>query len=180
MTDIERTIEEAKNGMLPFRSWEKLEGESSEAFAAFCTYRDIKIDRSIIGAVELTYTDKKIHSKKYGVWRNWAGKFKWRERAEGYDRHLEILRQEEVRKTIEAQGELHREVAGKMLNVAKKKLDLMNPEELTQGNLTSWVETAVKVHRDDASSYMTELIAPNGKQETKQGELNFVSDFQGL
>ena len=36
MTDIEKTIEEAKASMLPFESWERLEGESPAAFAAFC------------------------------------------------------------------------------------------------------------------------------------------------
>jgi hypothetical protein len=80
-----------------------------------------------------------------------------------------------LRKTIEAQGEQHRAVTGKMLDVVKKKLDLMNPEELSQGNLTEWVQTAIKAEREAAG-----LISSNGKAETKQGELSFVSDFNGL
>jgi hypothetical protein len=57
----------------------------------------------------------------------------------------------------------------------KKKLDTMNPEELTQGNVTEWVETAIKAEREAAG-----LVSSDGKTETKQGELSFVSDFQGL
>jgi hypothetical protein len=62
-----------------------------------------------------------------------------------------------------------------MLKVVGKKLDLMNPEELTQGNVSEWVQTAIKVDREIAG-----LVTPNGKAETKQGELNFVPEFQGL
>jgi hypothetical protein len=51
----------------------------------------------------------------------------------------------------------------------------MNPAELSQGNLTEWVQTAIKAEREAAG-----LVASNGKPETKQGELNFTSDFQGL
>jgi hypothetical protein len=51
----------------------------------------------------------------------------------------------------------------------------MNPEELTQGNVTEWVDTAIKAERIAAG-----LVCTDGKPEAKQGELNFVSDFQGL
>jgi hypothetical protein len=88
---------------------------------------------------------------------------------------MEKLKQAELRKTIEAQGEKHRAVTGKMLDVVQKKLDTMNPDELTQGNLTEWVQTAIKADREAAG-----LVSPNGKTEARQGELNFVSDFQGL
>ena len=85
-----------------------------------------------------------------------------------------------MRKTIEAQGEMHRQLTGKMLDVVKKKLDSMNPSELTQGNLTEWVQTAIKAEREASNLWFEGLIAPNGKAELKQGELNFVSDFNGV
>jgi hypothetical protein len=62
-----------------------------------------------------------------------------------------------------------------MLDVVSKKLDLMSPADLSDGNLTEWVQTAIKAEREAAG-----LVAGNGKAEMKQGELNFVSDFQGL
>jgi len=80
-----------------------------------------------------------------------------------------------MRKTIEAQGEKQRMVTGKMLDVVSKKLDTMNPADLTQDSLPEWVQTAIKAEREAAG-----LVAPNGKPETKQGELNFTSDFEGL
>jgi hypothetical protein len=175
MTDIERTIEEAKADMLPFESWERIIGESSGAFAAFCSYRDLGAERSIRKAVESVEKDEAVRMKRYRVWRNWSAQFRWRERAADYDRYTEKLKQAEVRKTIEAQGEVHRKVTGKMLEVVSKKLDTMNPADLSNGNLTEWVQTAISAEREAAG-----LVTPNGKNEPKQGEFNFVSDFQGL
>jgi hypothetical protein len=80
-----------------------------------------------------------------------------------------------MRKTIEAQGEMHRQVTGKMLEVVKKKLEGMNPDDLSQGSVTEWVSTAIRADREAAG-----LVASNGKTEPKQGELSFVSDFNGV
>jgi len=175
MTDFEKAIEEAKSEMLPYESWERLTGETSAAFSAFCAFRDCGADRNIRKAVESVEKNPDLQAKKYRVWRNWCSQYRWRERAADFDRYLEKLKQEELRKTIEAQGEKHREVTGKMLDVVSKKLDLMNPAELSQGNLTEWVNTAIRAEREAAG-----LVSPNGKPEVKQGELNFTPDFQGL
>jgi len=175
MTDFDKAIEQARAEVLPFESWERLPGETSAAFAAFCAFRDFGSDRNIRKAVDSAEKDEAVRAKRYRVWRNWCTQFRWRERAADYDNYTEKLKQGELRKTIEAQGELHRKVTGKMLEVVSKKLDSMNPEELTQGNVTEWVSTAIRAEREAAG-----LVADNGRAETKQGELSFVSDFQGL
>jgi len=175
MTDIDKAYEDAKKDMLPYESWERLTGETSAAFAAFCAFRDCGPERNIRKAVERVEKDERLQAKRYGVWRNWSTQFRWRERAADFDRYIEQLKQTEIRKTIEAQGEKHREVTGKMLEVVSKKLDLMNPADLTQGAVTEWVQTAIRAEREAAG-----LAATSGKPEAKQGELNFVSDFQGL
>jgi len=173
--DMDKVIEEAKAEVLPFESWERLKGETTMAYAAFCTFRDMGGERSIRKAVETVEADEALRVKRYNVWRGWSTQFKWRERVADYDRYLERLKQAELRKTIEAQGEQHRAVTGKMLEVVKKKLDGMNPADLTQGAVTEWVQTAIKAEREASG-----LIANNGKPEHQQGEFNFVSDFQGL
>jgi len=175
MTDFDKAIEQAKAEVLPFESWERLPGESGVAYTAFCAFRDYGAERNIRKAVEGFEKDEAKREKRYRVWRNWSTQFRWRERAADYDRYTEKLKQAELRKTIEAQGEKHREVTGKMLDVVSRKLDGMNPEDLTQGNVTEWVSTAIKTERE-----MAGLVADNGKAEAKQGELNFDHDFQGL
>jgi len=175
MTDFDRVIEQAKAEILPFESWERLPGESGAAYAAFCAFRDFGLERNIRKAVEGFEKDTAKWEKRYRVWRNWSTAFRWRERAEDYDRYTERLKQGELRKTIEAQGEKHREITGKMLQVVGKKLDLMDPAELSQGNVTEWVSTAIRAEREAAG-----LVTIGGKAEPKQGELMFTSEFEGL
>jgi hypothetical protein len=193
MTDFDRAIEEAKAAVLPFESWERLPGESGAAYAAFCAFRDYGLDRNIRKAVEGQFRKAELPTefspeaktprndlnilvaKKYRVWRNWCTQFRWKERAADYDHYTEKLKQTEMRKTIEAQGEMHRAVTGKMLEVVKQKLDKMNPEDLSQGNVTEWVQTAIRAEREAAG-----LVVSGGKAEAKQGELNFTPDFKGL
>jgi hypothetical protein len=63
-----------------------------------------------------------------------------------------------------------------MLSVVEKKLDLMDPADLSQGAVTQWVETAIKAEREADGFVATD----NGKPEVKQGEINFFSEFEGL
>jgi hypothetical protein len=184
MTDIDKTLDEAKAAVLPFESWERLAGESTAAYAAFCAYRDYGPDRNIRRAAEAAPvgkggeagTNRGKAEKRYGMWRAWSTQFRWRERAADYDQYLDRLKQTEKRKTIEAQEELHRAVTKKMLEVVEKKLDRMNPADLSQGTVTEWVETAIRAEREAAG-----LVAPNGgKAEPKQGEINFTPEFEGL
>jgi hypothetical protein len=157
--------------------WERLPGESSAAHAAFCAFRDYGAERNIRRAVESVEPDAAKGEKKYRVWRNWAVQFRWRERAAEYDRYLDHLKQEELRKTIEEQGRVHRAVTGKMLAVVEKKLDLMDPADLSPGTVTEWVETAIRADREIAG-----LVSGKngGTLEPKQGELTFSPEFNGL
>jgi hypothetical protein len=182
MTDMNKTIEEAKAAVLPYESWERLAGESGVAYAAFCVFRDYGPDRNVRKAVETWQQaalekDPVKRGRRYRVWGAWATAFKWRERAADYDLYLDRLKQTELRKTIEAQGEKHRAITGKMLAVVEKKLDLMDPADLTQGTVTEWVETAIRAEREAAG-----LVAgkDDGKTEPKQGKINFTPEFNGI
>jgi hypothetical protein len=173
--DTGKAIEKAKGMVMPFESWERLPGESGPAYAAFRAFRELGPERNIRRAVEIAEPDTGKREKRYRVWRNWCSQFRWRERATGYDNYTDRLIQAELRKTIEAQGERHRAVTGKMLAVVEKKLDLMNPADLSQGTVTEWVETAIRAEREAAG-----LVTPNGKSEPKQGGINFTPEFSGL
>jgi hypothetical protein len=192
MTDHDRIIEEAKASVMPFESWERLTGESGRAYAAFCAYRDMGLERNIRKAA-VRYADslesdgiggndtKQPVEKRYRMWRNWCSLYRWRERAADYDRYLESLKQTEKRKTIEAQGEKHRAVTGKMLTVVEKKLDLMDPADLTQGAVTEWVETAIRADREGGQFADANCLGVSAsRNSTPQPEaITFTPEFSG-
>ena len=45
---------------LPYESWERLPGESGAAFAAFCAFRDLGLERNIRKAVDSVEKDKAV------------------------------------------------------------------------------------------------------------------------
>jgi hypothetical protein len=188
MTDMDKAIGEAKAAILPFESWGRLTGETGMAYAAFCAYRDYGPDRNIRKAVETALAGKDGEAgtdrveKRYRMWRVWAVQFRWRERAADYDRYLDRLKQTELRKTIEEQGKAHRMVTGKMLQVVTKKLDLMNPADLTQGTVKEWVETAIRTDREAGQFADANCLGVSTSRNSmpKQGEINFTPEFEGL
>jgi hypothetical protein len=179
MKNIDRVLDEARADMMPFDSWELLPKESTEAYAAFCVYRNLGFKRSIRLAFD-SVADNDAYSKSYGSWRKWAVEYRWKQRAADFDRCNEQIKQTENRKTIEAQAEKQREVTAKMLDVVNKKLDTMKPEDLPVNGVTIWVEAVNKSNKDIAEIIQTTVMTPNGQIENKQGEFNFVSDFKGL
>jgi hypothetical protein len=205
MKDMDKAIEEARVAVMPFESWERLPGESGAAYSAFCAFRDLGLERTIRKAAiccanrpefdgrggvttEQRQGSKPPNStqaseKRYRVWRNWSTQFRWRERAADYDRYTEKLKQAEVRKTIEAQGEQHRAVTGKMLAVVEKKLDLMDPADLTQGTVTEWVETAIRAEREAgqfADANCLGVSTSRNSMPKQQGEIIFTPEFDGI
>jgi hypothetical protein len=184
MHESDGLYEEVKHALLPFESWERLPGESSAAFGAFCAFRDFGPERNIRKAVDAAFkkehgeTDLRAVEKRYRGWRNWSMQFKWFKRAEDYDCYIDKMKQAELRKTIEEQGKVHREITGKMLTVVTKKLDLMDPEELTQGNITEWVETAIRTEREIAG--LTASKDKTERQTGTQGAIRFTPEFEGL
>jgi hypothetical protein len=198
MTDIEKTIGEVKAEILRRtdsstnlrfdESWERLAGESSAAYAAFCAYRDYGPERNIRRAVEAALAGNDGGAgpgrgrveKRYRVWRLWSTQFRWRERAADYDRYLDRLKQTEKRKTIEAREAVYREATEKMLQAVIKKLDLMEPGELAQGAVVEWLAAAINTEREIAGLVTVKKGDRDERNGGKQLEINFSPEFEGL
>jgi hypothetical protein len=173
--DFEKVYGEAKKDLLPFESWEKLDSEGAAAYAAFCLFRDFGADRNIKRALAANENDVVKRGKRYRLWLAWSTKYHWFKRAADYDVYLDKLKQAERRKTIEAREGAYREVTEKMLNVVNKKLDLMNPAELLQGNVKEWMEAAINTERD-----VLGIAVEKNKTDGGQLEINFSNDFENL
>jgi hypothetical protein len=175
---------------MPVESWERLTGESAAAFAAFRFFRDYGPERNIRRAAEVAVlaedTDAVVDDpavlvrigRRYRLWRGWAAAHRWRERAADYDGYVDKLKQAEVRKAIEEQGKVDRELFNKMKLVAEKKLDSMDPAELGVGALPGWVTTAVRLDRERLG-----LAAGADKPDERtdrNGQITFIPEFEGL
>jgi hypothetical protein len=178
VTDFEKCYNNVKADLLPFESWERLAGESSAAYAAFCVFRDYGAERNIKRAAASVESDTVKQGKRYRMWRLWSTQFQWFKRAADYDVYLDKLKQTERRKTIEQREEAYREVTGKMLQVVNKKLDMMDAQELSQGNVKEWMTAAINTERE-----VFGLVTNNdGKETQERGEpqLKFGNEFEGM
>lgn len=184
LDNFDEEYAEAKKGVLPYESWEKLEKESAAAFAAFCNFRDYGTDRNIKRALEQTEPDTIKRAKRYRLWLSWSARFCWGRRAADYDVYLDKLKQTERRRTIETREEAYREVTGKMLETVNKKLDLMRPDELAQNNIKEWMEAAINTERgifgicDKTKRDAGQPVL--GQPDNSQLEINFTGDFENL
>lgn len=69
------------------RYWEKQEGETPKAYAAFQIYRDLGVQRSLAKCAE-TYYGARKNLAQMGVW---SSRFNWVERVGHYDAWLDMV-----------------------------------------------------------------------------------------
>ncbi|MEV7413319.1 hypothetical protein [Streptomyces althioticus] len=134
--------------------WERQPGESTHKHGQFTTYRDLGRARTLTDAAQrLTVA--------YGHARNLAAQYRWRERVEAYDRHLdrqyEAMWLEERRKAAETDAKILGAAIGKLA----QRLTSLNPQELTAGDFIRLMDVAMR-HRRVLFGDPTETIAVTG------------------
>jgi hypothetical protein len=92
------------------------------------------------------------------LWRSWKREFRWDERCDEYDVHLDRLRLEKQRAAIEEMNEQHALIAKGFLQKVIARLQTLNVETLSPGQLPIWLREATTVHRR-ALGEATELVA---------------------
>ncbi|MGW4007944.1 hypothetical protein [Streptomyces sp. BSE6.1] len=131
--------------------WERQPGESAHKHGQFVTYRDVGRTRTLTEAARrLTLA--------YGHVRNLAAQYRWRERVEAYDRHLdrqyEAMWLEERRKAAETDAKILGAAIGKLA----QRLTSLNPAELSAGDFIRLMDVAMR-HRRVLFGDPTETIA---------------------
>lgn len=88
-------------GAEEFKSYDRQNGETIKAYAAFCIYRDMGITRTIEKTAEKYYkpdpSQSKASCRSTSQLRLWSSANNWVERCKDYDRDEEILERERVR-----------------------------------------------------------------------------------
>ena len=101
--------------------WERLEGETSRAYQAFCLYRDMGITRSLRKVVEQHFGGS---SAKLRQIEEWSRKWMWVARAEAYDAEIEWRRRLEREEQIQEALERARRAALLLQRIALNGLQL--------------------------------------------------------
>lgn len=132
--------------------WEKQDGETSKAYAAFCAYRDMGTDRSIAKATPIIYEGipaEKIRLK-YGQLTAWSSKYGWVARVEAYDVYLEAKERRENELEIKKMAKRHAQVS--LLTMAKavdriKLIGEKDIKELTPKEALDYLKVAAELER---------------------------------
>ena len=149
--------------------WERQSGESSKAYAAFCIYRDMGVERSI----EKVY-EKRSKRGPLSRLKNWSVKHKWVERANAYDDYLERKKREEKEKAILDMAERHAKLSMAFLQRVAQRLQQIDPSELSPADMAKWLDVATKLERLSRGE-PTEI----GKQEV-HGEVKNGNIFERI
>jgi len=134
--------------------WERVPGESSKAYEAFCIYRDLGVDRSI----EKTAKNR-LKPGSYSWLRNWSSKYNWVERARAYDDYLEREKRKEQEKAILEMVERHTKEAMALQQKALERLKSLDPNELSTRDVLNYLMEAMKLERLSRGE-PTEIQAP--------------------
>ncbi|WP_330435872.1 hypothetical protein OIC43_37215 [Streptomyces sp. NBC_00825] len=135
--------------------WERQPNETPHKHGQLATYRDLGRTRTLTEAAQrLTLA--------YGHVRNLAAQYRWRERVEAYDRHLdrqyEAMWLEERRKAAETDAKILGAAIGKLA----QRLTTLNAAELSPGDFIRLMDVSMR-HRRVLFGDPTETIAVTGE-----------------
>jgi hypothetical protein len=125
--------------------WEQQPRESSRAFGAFSVYRDLGPRRSLRAAAAAFYERSAAALERQVD--KWSRAFRWVERANAWDRHLDA-------EACQAQEQARREMAERHVREARalqakalERLRALRPEELEPADLLRYIVEAAKLER---------------------------------
>jgi len=125
-------------------SWDRREGESAKAYAAFCAYRDIGAARSLTKVVQKyngNYGSKALLAK-------WSSQHNWVRRCYEYDVFQEKERRKELNAYYVKMLKRHAKQARLIQEKALVALQKIDPETLTNNELIRYLEVGIKIERD--------------------------------
>lgn len=132
--------------------WERQKKESEPAYEAFWVYcRTPRGEKRSYSSVAAQL------QKSSALIRRWANRWNWEERTVAYDNHLLQEEIDALKKDRINSARRHASIARSMQDKLIRRLNKLDPSELTAKEITSWLETAVKIERQ-ALGEPTELI----------------------
>lgn len=126
-----------RKALLP---WERQPGESGKAYTAFCIYRDLGRERTLIQT-----------SQQVGKYRSlidrWSAMGKWKDRALAWDAHIDRKVQAATEREKIKMVERHAKQAMLFQQKIFERMQTMTSGELTPSDMVKWFDIAVKIER---------------------------------
>ncbi len=136
--------------------WERQPTESAIAFAAFVIFRDLGPRRSLDAASRLHHRkpgqepdqpQTGTKKRKSGQVRLWYKSWNWRARAEAYDAELDRRHRAARETALREMAERHAREAVALQEKALRRLQQMQPEELSPVQVLDYFIQAAKLER---------------------------------
>lgn len=105
----------------------------------------------------------------------WSKRYAWVLRSEKYDAHLDKIRLAANEKALREREAKHLQISNKMLDLVEKRLEKLDPEELSQGTILEWTKSCTQI---ETGILKSEEKNPSGT--LKQLEISFFEDFKGV
>jgi hypothetical protein len=165
--------------------WDRQVGESSKAYSHFCIYRDMGSARSL----RKVTADINCTSKRQQLLR-WSGKWKWVERCQLYDDHVESQFRAEQEKDRREMHKRHAKIAMLGQNIVVKSMEAVaqkaqEGQEPNLGDVTRLFDVSVKVERSargESEDGGTRLLVDQRSVSVQIGpkEIQLIQDLYGL
>ena len=129
--------------------WERQPGEPARAYAAFTIYRDLPpAERSIRAVAERLGGHRSEKGRRSTrPLERWSTRWRWVERAAAFDAELDRRRREAMLKEARETQERHLRMARAMLTIVARRLQQIDPAELTPKDAARWVQVAAELER---------------------------------
>jgi hypothetical protein len=115
----------------PTEPWERRDGETAKAFAAFAVYRDLGPGRSVAKAYQRQTGRRPASNRAAGHWVTWATRNDWQGRARAWDDRKDREARQAELDQIKQMKERHALFLRGGFSKAFQRLAGMRPEELS-------------------------------------------------
>lgn len=122
------------------KPWERLDDESTVAFEAFATYRDLGVNRSTAAVGRAVGKNKKLMDR-------WSSAHSWVSRAAAYDAELDAVKTATTRDIVADMAERHARLAVMFGNKVIERMQSIDLNSLSAADVARWFDLSVRIER---------------------------------
>lgn len=122
------------------KPWERQKGESSQAFEAFSSYRDLGAERST------SKVQQKL-GKNLRLIQRWSSQWNWVERTRAYDNDLDRVSKKLTEKAIKSMSDRHIKLAMQVQAKAIAALGELETENMSAKDIKEFIKMATELER---------------------------------